>query len=396
MITQKSFLISAIIVLIISLLFTTSLANDDNNISKTGARVEIVATDAQNISAAGARVNVKGTVTEDTWLAGALIEVDLKSSGNLYAAGADITLNGKIHGNAKLAGARVSINSEIVGQLDAAAAEITVSKNSIMGPSSTLTAALIEFNGLAQDNLEINADEVIFRGEVNGIAIVEGRSIKLENNAVINGNLVIRSVEAPQVSELAKISGETTFETLTEDEYRTSQQEDEGFLSNFSGKIRMGTSAFLLGLVLILFTRNATDQMTGLLRAHPAKSILWGLGILFGLPIIILICLVSVVGIPVGLTSLFTIPFLLFLGFTAAILAFGDYLLMKSGKQRGLKQRILFLVISVFIYYLVRLIPVLGGITVFFAMLFGLGAMAVTIGNRIKGEEILPHNTVSL
>lgn len=394
--THKSFLISAIIILIIALLYTSTLATDDSDISKTGARVEIVANEAQKVSAAGARVNLTGSVAKDTWLAGALVEIDLQSSGDLYAVGAEIILRGNINGSAKLAAAKIDIDSSVKRELEAMAAEIKVSKQSVIGPYSSLNAALIDFNGIAQNNLELKADEIIFAGVSNGDLTIQARTLNIADNAVINGDLLVHSIVKPVIATSANISGQTVHTAMTEEEFATLNDPEETLISNFGGKIIIGTSAFLLGLILILFTRNTTDQMTGLLRAHPGMSILWGLGIFFGLPIIIFASLVSVIGIPFGLSSLLLYPFLILLGFTAAILALSDYILSKSGQPRELKPRILFLIVSVFIYYAISLIPVFGGLVVFVAMLFGLGAIAVTLGNRIKGEKNLPHNPVSL
>ena len=392
--THKSFITIALILLISALLFTTSLADTSGNISRTGARVNITAEDADKVSAAGAWVIVNGNIKQDMWLAGAAVEVDAQVSGDLYAAGAKINVTGKVYGSAHLAGAEIMIDAIVDKKLEAVGALITFSETSAVGDNSSAVAAAIEFDGTAKGYIELYADDVIFNGQGDESVFIQGRNVHIADNVAINGDLYINSVETPIISDYASISGSVKHKIFTEEEYARVQDVEDTLFSDFGGKVIIGISAFLLGLLLIVFNRNTTDQMTGLLRAHPGHSILWGLAIFFGLPLIVFFCLVSVVGIPIGITSLLVIPFLILLGFTAAILSLSDYLLIKSGQPKETKQRLGFLLLSILIYYAVRLIPVLGAIVVFVAMLFGLGASVVTIGRKLKANnEVEPFES---
>ena len=392
--THKSFITIALILLISALLFTTSLADTSGNISRTGARVNITAEDADKVSAAGAWVIVNGNIKQDMWLAGAAVEVDAQVSGDLYAAGAKINVTGKVYGSAHLAGAEIMIDAIVDKKLEAVGALITFSETSAVGDNSSAVAAAIEFDGTAKGYIELYADDVIFNGQGDESVFIQGRNVHIADNVAINGDLYINSVETPIISDYASISGSVKHKIFTEEEYARVQDVEDTLFSDFGGKVIIGISAFLLGLLLIVFNRNTTDQMTGLLRAHPGHSILWGLAIFFGLPLIVFFCLVSVVGIPIGITSLLVIPFLILLGFTAAILSLSDYLLIKSGQPKETKQRLGFLLLSILIYYAVRLIPVLGAIVVFVAMLFGLGASVVTIGRKLKpNNEVEPFES---
>ena len=363
--------------------FSILLATEEEDIRASGARIKIIAGNAVNIYAAGARVTVEGKAKQDIWAAGALVDIDAETNGDLYAAGSRVNVKGKVTGKARVAGAELKIDAEIGKVLNAAGATIEISESAKLADNSSLAGALIEFRGSAEDNLNLYGDEVVFSGHAFGSVNFEGRKVHLTENARVEGNLTIRSSEKADISPSATIAGE-----LIQTNILDSMKEDKGVFAGHGFALIISASVFILGLILVIFERGFVEQGISMLRSQPFSSLLWGLVVFFGIPIFVVVSMVTIVGIPIGVAALLTMPFLLLLGYTVAALGVSDWLLNRSGKFKETGQRLLLLAAGVAMFAILRLVPFLGSFLIFLIVLFGLGAAVVTIGSRLRGRSV--------
>jgi len=134
-------------------------------------------------------------------------------------------------------------------------------------------------------------------------------------------------------------------------------------------------SIFLLGLVLLLLAPRAADAVA---RSGIGKSLLVGLLAFILLPIIALVALVTVIGIPLGIVLLFLLIPLYAIGYVTGAWAIGRRI-VKPGKAR-----ILAFLVGLVIVRLLALIPIAGGLVTFLVVLLGLGALFVAMGRARK------------
>jgi hypothetical protein len=102
-------------------------------------------------------------------------------------------------------------------------------------------------------------------------------------------------------------------------------------------------------------------------------SVGWGLLAFFGLPILAVLALVTIVGIPLGLGLLAALALIYTLGYSASAWIVG---------RRILGTRTAWVVAFLLGWGILRalaLIPIVGGLIWFVAVVFGLGALTVTI-----------------
>lgn len=141
-------------------------------------------------------------------------------------------------------------------------------------------------------------------------------------------------------------------------------------------KIISFVSTFLLGLLLIFLFPGFSRAAVSTLRAQPLASLGWGLVWLIVTPVILITLLMTVVGIPVALI-LFPLSFISFyLARIVIILWAGTAILERMGKQGHPGWGLL---IGLFFYTLLMLIPGPGGLVGLFVILFGLGAAFLTL-----------------
>lgn len=368
--------ISTVLITVMVILPTVLANYQKNDIKTAGARINIITEDATNIYAAGARVDIEGKVKQNIWAAGALINIDTETNGNLHAAGSRLNIKGKVNGKARLAGADIKLDALVGGGLKAAAASINISEEAKLSSETSLTAAMIEFNGTAKDNIRLYADEVTFSGKASGSVTIEGRDIQIDDTAQIDGDLIIRSSKEVVISPNTRIIGEIT---------KTGLEDSNGRGGFF---LILSTSIFLLGLILIFFLRDFVEQEIKTLRTQPGRSLLWGLAVFFGIPLFFVIAMITIIGIPIGVATLLLLPFLLILSFTTATLGVSDWLFNRNNATKKTGQRILLLIGGVILFIIIGFLPFLGGLLIFLAMLFGLGASSATIGRYISAKTV--------
>ncbi|MDH3694211.1 MAG: hypothetical protein OER96_06530 [Gammaproteobacteria bacterium] len=379
------FILISLALLIWTTALSTPLTSEEGDINSAGANVEINADDAANIHAAGARVTIKGKARQNIRAAGALVNIDAESGGDLHVAGSRVSLKGNVTGEAWLAGAEVNIDAVTGKALKAAGASIDVSENAKLASNSSLAAALIEFHGASEDNFNLYGDEIVFSGQASGAVTIKGRKVSVTENARIQGDLTIQSGEKAIIDPAAMITGKVTQTSLTKSDFK---EEEEGVFAGVGGALIFAASAFLLGLILVVFIRGSVDRGINMLRSRPGKSILWGLAVFFGVPILAVLAMVTIVGIPIGIATLLMLPLLLLLGFTMTALGVSDWLFNRAGETKETGQRLLLLAAGVVMFVVLGFVPVLGPLLIILAVLFGLGAAVVTIGCRLSSRTI--------
>ena len=119
--------------------------------------------------------------------------------------------------------------------------------------------------------------------------------------------------------------------------------------------------------------RPECGQDPGAGRTRIGPSIGLGLLLFFGLPLLALIALVTVVGIPLGLGLLAALLLIYALGYSATAWILGRSIV------RGPTAWIVSFLAGWAILRIVALIPILGGLVWFAAVVVGLGALAVAI-----------------
>jgi len=136
----------------------------------------------------------------------------------------------------------------------------------------------------------------------------------------------------------------------------------------------------ILGLLLLAFAPQLFEAVRETVSERMGSSIGWGVGLFFLLPIGSVLLLITVVGIPLGISTLLALAFIYTLGYVVATVAAGS-MIMRSSPSRY----VAFLVGWVALR-LLALIPFVGGWLWFIASVWGLGLLAVAIRSRQRTE----------
>lgn len=228
------------------------------------------------------------------------------------------------------------------------------------GPSTidgTVRGSVTSFNGDVSISGMVTSDVTSFNGDVT-----------VGSGARIGGDLVTQS--APSVASGATIEG---------DRRRVNTDVIFGritWISRFAVWVAVSVSILVLGVLMLLFAPRAADSVAAAAAERVGASIGWGVGLFFGLPIVSVIALVTIVGIPFGLGMLLGLALIYSLGYTASCFALGRALIKPP------RTRYLAFLAGWAIVRVASLIPFVSGLMWFVAVVYGLGILAVAARRR--------------
>jgi hypothetical protein len=216
----------------------------------------------------------------------------------------------------------------------------------------TVRDALVVFNGNVEISGVVRDDVVVFNGDV-----------VVRSGAEIGGNLV--SQGEVTVDEGATIAGEQR--SLNADV----NMADVGLASRFAWWLAYSLSTLALGLILLALAPRLDDAIWRVAQERRGPSIVTGLAFFFLLPIVGVMLLATIVGIPLGLFVLLALALLYTVGYVAGAHALGR-MVVKPPKTRYVAFLAGWAIVRV-----LGLVPFVGGVVWTITAIVGLGVLAV-------------------
>jgi cytoskeletal protein CcmA (bactofilin family) len=334
---------------------------------------------------AGETVTKSGTVSDDYYAAGGTVDIDADIAGDLVVSGGDlligrrvqadvmaaggtIDLHGEVADDVRIAGGEITIDATIGDDLLVAGGKVKVSSGTSVGGEAWLAGGDVLMAGTVNHDVFIGAGKIEIAGTIHGDVTLEGGEIDVLKGALIEGDLHYTSPHEANIDPDAKITGNI--------DYKQSKWEHHhrGYGIVFS------ITMLIAGIVMFLLFPGYTISAARRISTEPWKSLGIGFMLLIVTPIAAVILMMIVVGVWVGLSILALYFIALLLGFLTSCFFLGDWgarLLHKDVSTTGL--RLITLAIAIILLGFIQLIPVLGGLLIFFLLLFGLGAAMLQV-----------------
>lgn len=218
--------------------------------------------------------------------------------------------------------------------------------------------------GRVRGDLVVVNGRLRISGAVDGDVVAVAGRTSLAPGARIGGDLLYGD-ERPLVPRGATVGGDV--DRVNVDEIT----DPVGFIGAAALWIAVSISALVLGLLLLWLAPRALAAAFAAASTSLGPTIGWGLLLFFGLPILAVIALVTLVGIPLGVALLLALLPLYAIGYTTSAWLLGRRIV---GPPRG---RVLAFLAGLAILRVLALIPIVGGIVWFAATVVGLGALLV-------------------
>ena len=234
--------------------------------------------------------------------------------------------------------------------------------------------------GTVRDTLVIVNQTATVSGEVGRDVIVVNGTLRLEQSARIGGDVVLINGELSQAGD-AVIAGSVV------------ERSGAAMGAEFRRVTAAVSFVAWLGMTLLFVVvalgwaavgGRQLSGIAGLLGARPGLAAVAAVIFWITVPITAFVAFVTVIGIPIGITLLVVVlPLLWGLGYVTTATRLGFFLSDLRRTTPDLAHPYLEAVLGVVIFQLIGLIPILGGIVVALAGLFGAGAIVVHLWRRV-------------
>ena len=304
--------------------------------------------------AAGNNVTVTSSIDGAAFVAGNNVSLTSKQD-ILFAAGNMVTLAGVNTKDAFVAGSHINIQTSTIRDLYAVAEEIRIdsdiSRNAYLGGST-----------------------VIINGKINGNVEVAADTIKIGEGAEITGNLNYPEDANITITNGAIINKTTTYKN-------TNANKQVTLASKLLDRLYAFLGMLLIGIILMALNKKAFTKIEKISKdlSTFAKNVGIGFIFLVVLPIAAIIAMCTVIGLPLGIISLLIYGIMIYLSIIPTAYYLGNICLKDK-----IKNKYLIFVIALLTIYILRIVPVIGGLVTFISICFGLGVYTELLKSNIK------------
>ncbi|MFH1428013.1 MAG: polymer-forming cytoskeletal protein [Patescibacteria group bacterium] len=336
-----------------------------------------------NLYAAGSNIIVDGTVKGDVFCAGQTININGQVDGDVICAGQSLNINGEIGGSVRAAGNSISINSQIARNVQAFGASVILGKDASVGWDMLIAGAMGEIRGKINGDLHGAGANMIIAGEVGkNVRLLldekvrneiggkfETYPITITDGAKIGGDVVYTAGNEGLISDKATITGGVTHNLPKLKEFKRDKAIGWAW-----GKLYSIFAALVIGLVLVSIWRKQIKDLTDKMLDKAGISIAWGIALMFLSPILVILLMFTVIGIPLALLLFGVWIIALVLAKVLVGIMIGRAIIKKLWPKR--KEALIWaMIIGIVILYLILSIPYIGWIITLVVLWWGLGGI---------------------
>ncbi|MFX0557848.1 polymer-forming cytoskeletal protein [Maribacter sp. CXY002] len=350
---------------------------------------------------AGENVRSEAPINGDMVIAGGNVSVRDTVYQDLLVAGGEIIITGYVSDDIRAAGGTLTIDTEVGDDVIIAGGEVYITDNTVINGNLINFSGDIRMNGTVKGMVKSYAGNIEINGNINKETELYGEDITI--NGIINGSSKIVG-EDIHIGETAKFYDDVTYwsnngevdfgnslinASATLDKSLMAERDD--FTWKGFGVLAFGVWVFyLFSALLALLLLNWAFQhffatAASNLNTQFFKSLGYGLIYIFGIPIVIIITFLMIIGIPVGLFLGSIYIFSLLFGHLVTSLLLSHYLAQTPGKKWGYWKISLFALLIAAGIRLLTFIPFLGALITISVIALGYGLVAYTL---FKGKLI--------
>jgi cytoskeletal protein CcmA (bactofilin family) len=301
-----------------------------------------------NLYVAAGELVVDGTINGDLFVGAGFVEVNGRVTGDLLVFSGELSIKGQIDGDVRVASGSTELSGRVGGEMIFATSLFELDKD-----------------GQVVGNLTGTASKMILHGSIGEVKTRVGK-LEIKPSATINGDLNYYSMNRAEISNEASIAGDTGFNQIEKASYYKEV--------DFPAKVYSLLSLIAMGLLLVyLFPKNALRGANSW-RTKSLVNFIWGLLTLVVVPGLAFIIALSLIGMPLsfGLMMIYIIS--IYLGTIVGVVGLG-YCIQKYFSKKTVSLNWLSVIIGALVYYLLGLIPFIGGLVAFVISIIGLGVV---------------------
>jgi len=316
--------------------------------------------------AVGNTVRVEGVVNGDLLAFGRIVEVRGSVKGDLVSFAKRTVVSGTVEGRIYDFSQSLDLDGELGHSLYGWVQSLRVNDRAQVGEGIVAGAGDVSLEGNVKRSATIFAGNTDISGAVGRDLTMTGGSLTLTDTARIGGDLSarVRHLKDVHIADGATVAGKRDIQVRVRKNPFMRPRYYFHQAVWLAGAMLVGW----LGLLLFPGFFQATTQLVG----SGWRSLGLGLGVLAGVPVAMVVAVITLVGIPVSLMLLVTYLAAIYLAKVWVGAFLGRIILRPTGTTTG--DWLLSLLVGLLILTILGFIPYLGGLIRLVVICLGLGA----------------------
>lgn len=353
---------------------------------RTGQQPSINASEKinENLYIAGGSVISAGSIEKDLMVLGGTAVLSGPVLGDLFVVGGNVTILNQVSGDIRVVGGNIVMTGDVLGDAVVAGGQIILSGKTI-GGDVAIAGGAIRLESEVKGDVKIAGGEIYINAPITGNVEIKSQKLTLGPSADIKGDLIYKATKPATIEEGGKVQGETVF---TEIKGLNRNDKDakaamRGFLTFvFIAKFLMLlTGGLVIGLVFRKYSRELVEKGAN----NPLKELGRGVVAIIVLPILSIILLITIIGMPLGMLGLLSFIMLMVFASILTPVFLGALVYKWISRKSDYVVNWKTISLGVVIYCLLGLIPFLGWIVLCVASAITLGS-ALSIKWQVARE----------
>lgn len=339
-------------------------------------------------------------ITDDLYVAAGTFEFAGRADGDVTVAAGEATIGGAVDGSVQLATGRTDITGTVEGSLRILSGTVRISGE--VGGDVVMAGGQLDMPGSGRigGNLIVAGGAVDIQGRVGGN--ISGYAMQATLGGAVQGPVDIDTSNL-EIPDTARIAGPVTYKSRQDADVGANAQLAEGIerqsldpwgggenpLSRASGSLLRTLWALVAGALLVIAAPRLANQL-GTNGKQLARSLLTGVMAMVVAPILALVLVVTVVGIPAGIILLTVFFVALYLTQVVVGISLGRFILPARWNDGSRGFHLLAMTLGVVALGALRLIPVpyVYLLLSVIITIWGAGAMLMLLGSLNRQRRV--------
>ena len=354
----------------------------------------------ENLYIAGGKVTINAPIHGDLIIAGGTIVINDSVTNDINIAGGEITFNGWVGGDIRCAGGKMYIRKNVLGEVVITGGNIMVDKGIEIGGllasggnitingnvNGKILGAFGEFslNGNVLNDVDLRGGHLSVNGLISGNTVMAARTIVLGESAAFKGNIRYWNKQGTLGLKNNSIKGKALFDPSLR--IRTGEWYYLGAVTIFGFLWYIGMALLMIAVVLYLFS--ATIKKAALTAFSNSLQSL-GVGFLFFIliPMVAVIALFTIIGVPVGILLFIGYILLLLLSTVITSVVGANWINNQNNFHWNLTQLVLISTIIFVVLKLLTFMPFFGWFVMALLVCISFGAILLNINWKGKRPQ---------
>lgn len=340
-------------------------------------------------------------ITDDLYVAAGTFDFDGQADGDLIVVAGEATIGGSTDGSVQLATGQAEITGTIEGSLRVLSGSVRISGN--VEGDVVMAAGQLEVPSTGQigGDLIVAGGTADIRGRVAGD--VSGYVMQTNLGGTVQGSVDVNTSNL-DILNTARVTGPVTYTGRQDADINPSAQLAQGVeqqqvnpwggdgdnpLSRASGSLLRTLWALVAGALLVIAAPRLANQL-GTNGKRPLRSLAFGVLALIAVPILAIVLMVTVIGLPAGIVLLTVFFAALYLTQVVVGITIGRFILPGSWNDGSRGFHLLAMTLGVTLLGALRLVPVpyLYSLLSVIITIWGAGAVLMLLGSLNRQSRL--------